>query len=186
MRFDSLGAQVKNLSWMKYTFHHLSNLLFWLLVPTLIIIVGGIPLLIWLANSKQGLDIVEQGDGVNAIVKEELEEGWAEAVDVNTGGVYYFNNNTRAVCWEKPVQKKIVIIGTKEEEEEEERLGEKKIEEQEAAFNDALYSVAHERVREIELNGGIVGDRASMTHDIANKLRRRYYSRNVNGGHKVD
>jgi len=174
------------LSWMKYTFHHLSNLLFWLLVPTLIIIVGGIPLLIWLANSKQGLDIVEQGDGVNAIVKEELEEGWAEAVDVNTGGVYYFNNNTRAVCWEKPVQKKIVIIGTKEEEEEEERLGEKKIEEQEAAFNDALYSVAHERVREIELNGGIVGDRASMTHDIANKLRRRYYSRNVNGGHKVD
>jgi len=155
----------------------LSSLVSVLIVLSLCGILVGIPLAIWFARSDEAKRLVEEGDGVNAVIEEVLEDGWEEAVDVNTGAVYYFNQTTRAVTWEKPVKKKIVIV--------DENRGDvlngvgvdgegNARDEMDRAFDDALFSVAHEKVREQELEGEFIDDRGAMVRDIADKLRKRY------------
>ncbi|GMI29275.1 hypothetical protein TeGR_g3998 [Tetraparma gracilis] len=148
------------------------KLVWWTLLPAVVILGVLAPLAVWLAHSAEAKDTVEQGDGVTEEQDERrraeknareekaratgvLRAGWFEAVDVDSGQPYYYNRATNEVLWERPVEPG-AGAGKKDDDF---ALTESNAQE----FEEAVQMVAREQARSAE-EVGVITD----------KLRRRF------------
>ncbi|GMI05905.1 hypothetical protein TrVE_jg405 [Triparma verrucosa] len=158
------------------------SLIWWIVFPLTIILACLTPVAVWLAHSSEAEEVVERGDGVTVEQEEErrrrlneannvgaghggvLQEGWFEAVDVDSGRPYYFHRATRQVTWEKPVVK---APQTNERYKKTDEFDE-------VAFNDALHAVSTEKARDRLPLNATREQKEQLTAEISADLRRRY------------
>ena len=124
--------------------HYTFTFLWYTIFPISAILVLLTPLALWLAHSVEAEDVVARGDGVTAdreaarkAEQGRLAEGWFEAVDAETGNVYYFHRATRQVTWTRPVGGDGGGNHKKTDSDFDA-----------VAFNDALHAVAREKARD--------------------------------------